>query len=308
MSSSAEGLAHKLEEGAVSYGATGVSEVEKDLYAAKKKVGLLFVVACVFVPWITFLINFWAMSFTLRYWFSGLAYAIVILTGLCCAYIGIMAIQATRGNGGDPLWLGCMFALTAIGWSWGYVGGNWNYLDYSQPYYDLNQLNVYETVDPTTSRGNQYMDVGIMTFNASARVDRNFSMSFKNEDTYCVAPITVPNATPGVYDFWAVGKNCCNQNLFDFQCGEYNNPLAHTGVRIMDASAEQLFQIVVKQAQAAYNLSTAHPMMFTWVSNPSDVVNSYQDEAVRHFIREAFYWFCIDVALVVLFAIAFSKL
>ena len=34
------------------------------------------------------------------------------------------------------------------------------------------------------------------------------------------------------YDFWAVGVNCCGAAA-DFKCGEFSNPKAHAGLRLM---------------------------------------------------------------------------
>lgn len=297
-----------MEDGAAGYGAAGFGEVKRDLLAAKKGVGLGMIVSCVLVPVLIFLVTFWAMSFSLRYSSASAAYGVAFLALVCCMVMGFMTIQAARGKGGDFHWLGLLCALSLIGWAWGFFGGNANYSSNAAPYFDLNALNVYESVDPTTSRGNQYMDAGIIGFEDTAVVNRSYAMSFKDDDVYCVAPITVQNATPAVYDFWAVGKNCCNQHLFNFMCGEYNNPYAHTGVRLMNPNEEQLFQIVVKQAQAAYSLPTSHPMMFQWVSNPADIVNSYEDEAYKSFIHEAIYWLIIDIVLVVVAAVVFSKI
>merc|ERR1719265_1868001 len=100
-SSPAQVLARRLEEGDSSYGAVRFAAGKE-----KAKVGPLLVVGCVFVPWLVFLVTFYAMSFSLRYWMSSAAYGIAFLTFACCLAMLGMTIQAARGKGGDPLWLG----------------------------------------------------------------------------------------------------------------------------------------------------------------------------------------------------------
>lgn len=61
-----------------------------------------------------------------------------------------------------------------------------------------------------------------------------------------MAPIrSLEKAENDVYDFWAVGRglwletqkrgiDCCTP---DYQCGEYANPKAHAGLRLLSALA-----------------------------------------------------------------------
>merc|ERR1740121_3126179 len=99
-------------------------------------------------------------------------------------------------------------------------------------------LNTYSDVDPSQMKGQQLMDAGRIVFTQNSKLDIRRSMSFKNLDSYCVAPITIGNenttyAALASYDFWAVGINCCSDNTADFHCGEFDNSKAHAGLRLM---------------------------------------------------------------------------
>ena len=55
-------------------------------------------------------------------------------------------------------------------------------------------------------------------------------------EVYCVAPITTPSMLTQTLDFWAVGTDCCGTSSSDFRCGEYANPRARSGLRVLDES------------------------------------------------------------------------
>merc|ERR1719502_1744702 len=94
------------------------------------------------------------------------------------------------------------------------------------------------------------------------------SIGFKNEDVYCVAPIRSANNTQSTFDFWAVGINCCSGHAPDFQCGEFSNPMARSGLRVMDLQARDNFRLAVKEAEAAFNIQAPHPVFMHWMMDP----------------------------------------
>merc|ERR1719316_2422034 len=115
----------------------------------------------------------------------------------------------------QPTWCIFLFLTSLVALILGPTLGNMNFWENMQPYYDLQNLNDYALVDPTRMRGQQMMDAGRVQFLQNATLDLRKAYAFQNQDTYCVAPITMyssdlGSATPlNVYDFWAVGINCC---------------------------------------------------------------------------------------------------
>ena len=55
-----------------------------------------------------------------------------------------------------------------------------------------------------------------------------------------VAPIVSGEGKMASYDYWAVGVNCCKGGMY--RCGEYNNPKAKNGVRLMDDTQRSYFK------------------------------------------------------------------
>ncbi len=91
-------------------------------------------------------------------------------------------------------------------------------------------------------------------FADNTRLDTSRSMGFKNLDLYCVAPIVNGNSALESYDFWAIGLNCCSGVSSDFRCGEWNNPHARSGLRLMRDDQRPFFRLAVQQAAAAHKL------------------------------------------------------
>merc|ERR1740117_1536623 len=125
------------------------------------------------------------------------------------------------------------------------------------------------------------MDAGRMTFAKGSRLDLTKSMAFRNVDTYCVAPIVGKNETNQTrrtsYDFWAVGLNCCTGRVGDFNCGEYNNPHALSGLRVMQEEQRNFYHLAVNQAEASYGIQANHPLFFYWMQDTTAEVSAYAD-------------------------------
>lgn len=129
------------------------------------------------------------------------------------------------------------------------------------------------SIDPLTATGQQFMDAGAVYFSKASHIDTSKYMFYSNNPTYCVAPITVGGFELFKYDFWAVGVNCCHDadssgNVQGYHCGEYNNPEAHAGLRIMKDGQQAGFRLAVMQAEAKFNISSDHPLYFQWVEDP----------------------------------------
>merc|ERR1740121_894942 len=112
------------------------------------------------------------------------------------------------------------------------------------------------------------MDAGMVTFVEGTTLDLQRSIEFKNVDQYCVAPIKMNGVDQEVYDYWAIGLNCCGKYGANFTCGEYDNPHAHAGVRLMREDQRGFYQLAVQQATAAYGMRSNHALFFYWMQDP----------------------------------------
>lgn len=296
-----------LEAGAASYGAVEAHKLGGVKKPEKKPANVVpaAVLTCLVVPLLFFVINYYVMSFSPRYASSFAAYAVAAILLLVSLGIGAMAFKATNtnGKGGDPLWLGLMSLLCLVGWVWSVLYASSNFFDFMQPYYDLQQLNVYEGINPSTMVGNQFMDFGILGFVPTATVNRSLSMAFKNGHTYCAAPLVVNHTAPISYDFWAVGIDCCSSQ-YDYNCGQLG---AHSGLRVARDSLRSFYQLTVKQAAATHDIPVNNPVFFEMVNDPSVQINGFQDEGVKSFLSASFCFLCMEAIVVFLAAFAFSK-
>lgn len=166
--------------------------------------------------------------------------------------------------------------------------GHWNWAMYTRPHFDVSNLMNYTSLDPAVVSGEEVMDAGQVVFTPGSFLDMRFAMSFKNQHTFCVVPITgAPvNGQPPLlqsYDYWAVGKDCCagDGSPNDFQCGEYANPAAHAGVRMTQDGDRAWYRLAVEQAESAFSIKATHPIFFTWTEDPFSVTfnmlrSSYQ--------------------------------
>lgn len=169
-----------------------------------------------------------------------------------------------------------------IGFTMGYFIGEKIYKEMRYPYYQYEQLKIYKNVNPKTDQGTRYSDAGIVYFEPGAQLKANRNACVKSDNAYCVAPIVhcgpVGNcpeldklSETGNFDFWAVGQDCCGCPNGEFRCGDWNNPLAHGGLRVVEKNPENLlmYNLAVKQWEAMYGKSTKHPLFFDWTLKPA---------------------------------------
>jgi len=217
-----------------------------------------------------------------------------------------------REGAGTATWAVFLFLTMLLAWTLGFQLGDCNYSLYQRPFYDIDGLNTYPQVDPSKFRGQQLMDAGRIVFTKDARLDLHRSMGFKNQDTYCVAPITVGNENVTFkvlpsYDFWAVGLNCCGDRG-DFHCGAYNNPNAHAGLRLMRDDQRGFFRLAVQQAESAFNIKSVHPVFVHFMQDPVAEALSYQEEGLRYYFVGMCLHLFLQLALVAMAVTLFQKL
>jgi len=287
------------------------------LRSQRQRIDIYSVGACLFLPWLFFCLVYALRSFRLHFELPWLCNA---LTGVCAlvvlatgwsAMVGV--VRKLRGSPREPSWKLFVFITMLLSGSLGVILGDLNYSTNVHPYYSYKTLNAYHEVDPAASPGQQFMDGGRVYFVRNASLDLRRSMGFKNEDTYCVAPITIDKGgilqPLEVYDFWAVGLDCCSPSVADFHCGDYlSDEKAHSGLRLLDDDRRAFFRLAVQQAQAAHAIEAKHPLFFYWVTDAGEEMGSFLNEGYKYYLMGMlahFGWQCLAVGLA---AAGFSRL
>lgn len=211
-----------------------------------------------------------------------------------------------------PSWIVFLAVTMAVALVLGVLLGNINFWTHMKPFYTYESLNEYFAVDPTVTRGQELSDAGRIRFKDGAALDLRRSMGFKNYDTYCVAPVSFRNADGSMlklpaYDFWAVGLDCCSGSMSDFHCGEFDQPVK-AGLRVLGSAQQDMFQLAVKQAEAAFTIQAKEPIFLYWSGDATAEMNSFRDDGLKYYLLGMLTHFAWQLLSVVLGAIGFSKL
>jgi len=274
----------------------------------KKRINLVAVCMNIFLPWFLFASLYAILSFSFHYQHPTAAWLCVGL-GLILVLVATgLAYRATKALAKDPSWY--VFAALSLFLAvvFASVFGDMNFWYNMQPYYDIENLNTYPSVNPSTESGQQLMDAGRVYFADGTRLDGAKAMGFKSLDLYCVAPIVNGNQVLASYDFWAVGLNCCSGVSSDFRCGEFNNPHARSGLRLMRDDQRPFFRLAVQQASAAYSIKSTHPLFFYWLQDPVAEMNSYRDEGFKYYLLGIFTHFAFNLFCVTVAVLGFSRM
>lgn len=281
----------------------------------RKQLNGVAIFLALFIPWALFSVMFWVASFSLHYRHQITCYTIIGCGLAFVLVIGLYAQEALqmrerRDPDREPTWILFLFVFSLLAWAAGVIAGDANYKYYMEPFYDTTSLSSYAAVDASVMTGQQLMDAGRIIFMPGTKLDVSRSSGFKNSEVYCVAPIvTGSNAKPlPNYDFWAVGTNCCTGTVPDFQCGEYQNPNANAGLRLMRDDEAPFYRMAVEQAEASFKIKSRHPLFFQWVKDPIAEINSYLDNGVKYFLLGICAYFLLQFFLVLVAACTFVKM
>lgn len=272
---------------------------------------IFYVLISLFAPWFVFVIVFALTSFSLRYSDPALCWLLVTLIALGLAMLagttGFKLMRAVKVGARRPAWLMFVCVSLALALSLGVFLGNRNFQANIKGYYDAMRLNSYTSVDPATWTGQQVMDAGQVHFTDDVVIDRTHSGGFMDQNMYCVAPIVSGTTTLPVYDFWAVGINCCSGNPGDFHCGEFSNLQAHSGLRVTREDEKTFFSLAAQQAGVTHNLKVTHPIFLTWMQDPSHEINAFENGGVKYFLVSIFAYFWVQVLMVIIASVASWK-
>lgn len=261
----------------------------------------------VLVPWLLFSLIMWIMSSKIHYHHPYIAWTIAVL-GLAAVVVFSYLASRAKVQEKTPMWYKFMAGALLFAILCACIAGQVNFNTNTRAYLDSINLNTYPAVDPTRAKGQQLMDVGRAYFAAGVGLDMMKSMSFKNKDDYCVVPIVKGQDQLASYDFWAVGKNCCQGDGMDFKCGEYNNPHARAGLRLMREDERPFYRLAVQQAEAAFNIRAMHPLFFEWMQDPLAATEAFRDAALKMCMAGTCAHFAINTFAVAVAVLGFSKI
>jgi hypothetical protein len=193
-----------------------------------------------------------------------------------------------------------MFLAAAIS---GTAVGHENFRLLAQPYYQIMDLKVIGHLVPSIEYGQDVLDAGIVYFAEGSKIDRHRAWHFKQGTLYCVAPV-VSNRTEhpatSTFDFWVVGKDCCNVGASDFFCGAWHAHGAHSAIRALDEESLKYYTLAVEQAKSLYGIAATHPIFLEWSSDPIREVNGWLNEAFRRYLFAcACFFLCSLTTLVI---------
>lgn len=260
----------------------------------------------IFFPWFLFCTLYFLVCFKLHYDSPSLAWLLVSSCFSIPIISGILGWRASQ-RGLDAAWynyaaLACFLAVSLAA-----IAGNLNYTYNTKLFYSIETLNTYPNVNVARAKGSQLMDAGRVTFTPDSGIDMRRAMGFKSSETYCVAPIVTGKGELASYDFWAVGVNCCSGVSSDFRCGDYMNPHAHSGLRLVRDDQRAFFRLAVQQAEAAYGIRATHPLFFHWTQDPVADAGAYRDAGLHYFLYGIFGHFAFNLLCVVVAVGALSK-
>mmetsp|Transcript_86815 Transcript_86815/g.202036 ORF Transcript_86815/g.202036 Transcript_86815/m.202036 type:complete len:326 (-) Transcript_86815:142-1119(-) len=286
----------------------------------RQRMDLVSVVQCLVLPWALFCFIYAVMSFQLHHLRPNICYLLCALGLLPVVVSGALALRTVWMKFRpdlqihEPKWFIFLFLTMLVAWILGVVLGNLNFWTNMDQYYNYMNLNEYRSVNPAVMRGQQLMDAGRVRFTNGTSLDLRRSMGFRNLDVYCVAPISVKGSDSGTllplatYDFWAVGLGCCSGNTADFHCGDFKNPNAHAGLRLLRDDQRAFFRLAVQQAESTYNINAKHPLFFYWSQDPTAEMNTFHDEGYKFYLIGMIVHFAWQLLSVSLAAAGFSKM
>lgn len=280
---------------------------------SKPDITILQVGITLFAPWCLFAAVLWLLSFSLHYTAPLVVGLLVLFLVLLVIAAGIHAWGAARSSNEDSVgqyrtaWFKVLVLWLALAWTMAVLIGESNYMDSTAAYYNIRTLQTYENVDVSTGSGIAAMDAGIVVFKEGTTVDTSKSAAFRNDDIYCVAPLKLHDQAAENNDFWAVGRNCCSGYHGDFHCGEYNNPRANSGIRVMRDVEAQFYRLAVRQAAAEWKLQARNPVFFTWMQDPMGKLERFQEAAMSVFQSSLLGYFVFQLLIVFVQVLMFFK-
>lgn len=267
----------------------GYGSMELDLLKGRPKLraSLVPIFFSIVLPWCLFAFTYLSVASSMH-----LTNPAETMVALACGALLLICMffawldRLLRWRSPEPSTLGFFGFSFLLAWIAGILLGTMSYQTYTLKWFELTRLNTYKGVDPDVSRGAQLMDAGFINFLPGTHVEVNISMGYKDESLYCVAPLQLGPLPLVTYDFWLIGKDCCQASKRGFSCGSAKH-LHSSGMIARRVLADDLdyYKLAVRQAEAAYGIMAAHPLFFEQAKVdevPEELVNQAQ-QALQHY-------------------------
>jgi len=280
----------------------------------RRRLNVVPMLLCLFAPWLMFVGVTGVLSFNMKYYQPLVSWLFVAFGFLLVIFSGALAVYAQKKKimmdpSATPVWYTFLFATMCIAFLLGVVMGMYNYNTYTMPYLSTLSMDTASGIDPGRTKGEEMLDVSRLVFVNETRLDITRSMGFKDDTVYCVAPIINPDTVKSDrYDFWAVGTDCCSGHQADFRCDGFNDPWAHSGLRLMQDSDRAFYRMAVQQAEATFHIGAPYPLFFTWVVDVDKETNALAESCMRNFVSTMFAYFILQGFFVTVATLAFSKM
>lgn len=288
------------------YGTLEAQSEAQDNSGQHANVSITLALTTVLLPLAIFAVVHATLSFQLHYHQWETACLIVLICLALVVLCGMLAARARKNKAAKPQsvkFTNILFCTGLLAWVIAVILGNVNFFCTALSYYKITGRNMYPSVDPSITSGQTVMDAGRLLFTSSTHLDVSLSMGHRNNKMYCVAPVVIANQSSLWYDFWAVGVDCCSSQRGSFKCGEYDNPAAHSGLSWEDNKQFAYFQLAVQQAQAAFNITSKHPIFIRWMENPVAFIHAKYDASVSYFVKCCVIFCVVHIFLVGLLSI-----
>jgi len=272
----------------------------------------------VILPWFVFTVVLYMVSFKYHYVNANAMWATVTGVAVLAIFIPFGLWIAER-NSYEPNWYKFTAGVMALAVGSAIGIGYANYWYNTMIFYDWQRLKIYPSVDPSKEFGQNLMDAGTVYFSEGSAIDVGKGWHFMSDQAwhgihnYCVAPIVKGAPLTGTYDFWAIGKDCCSSSSSDFRCGEFDNGLARSGLRLLDDISRPFYELAVKQAVAQYSygeskITANHPIFFEWVQDPLAHVTKYMDWGNNIFLVSCVGFLAFQACLVAITTFCFAQI
>lgn len=233
------------------------------------------------LSWLIFVLDIVLFSFALQE-YETIAFVVAGLTvGLSSMFLVLGITEPRR----DYIVTGFMCLVSVL---MATLLGLYLSSDVMQEYWRLKRGATFDNVVPSEAAAT-HNDATKLKFAEGTFVDTSQTVGWmQGGNVYCVAPIASSGAPSLTVEYWAVGKNCCEERSA-FGCGDSGNPAVRSGIVLAsDASDDSAFRKAyysgmglwksysdamsyrkaIAEAESVYNLKSSDgSLLLHWVQN-----------------------------------------